>query len=366
MFNFFRRFTRGSRGLAAAALVTLALAGAAIGAPKASASPMCQWQPLQLANGWQSQQNVWDSGDPAYCIDGGVVYLSGSLAHPGTSGSYFAQLPPQARPASNVYLTVYTYAGASGVLYINANGTMYAMGSAASSFTSLAGVSFTAASTAITPISLENGWQSSQSQWSTGDPSYYVSGGMVHLSGSVYRPGAFISAEIGVLPPGARPAQNEVMSVYGYGGATVVLVVWTDGSVAVGGGPSAQFTSLAGATFAIASPGGQPVGQPLPLENGWKSGQDVTQAGQPRYSIVNGVVYLDGAIFNNGTGAFAVLPPEARPAHTLYLTVGDDELNPAVLRIQPDGQMFTYGGPAGTYTGTDITGLSGISYEVGS
>src|SRR5215472_16447367 len=104
----FNRLLRGGRGATAAALVALALAGGFITvAPAASASTQCQWQTVSLQNGWHSEQSAWDSGDPSYCIDNGIVYLSGSLAQSG-SGNYFAQLPQRYRPASNMYLSVYT------------------------------------------------------------------------------------------------------------------------------------------------------------------------------------------------------------------------------------------------------------------
>jgi hypothetical protein len=56
--------------------------------------------------------------------------------------------------------------------------------SAAQGFTGLAGISYPAKAMAMSTLPLANGWQSSDSQWGTGDPSYSVSNGMVYLSGS--------------------------------------------------------------------------------------------------------------------------------------------------------------------------------------
>jgi hypothetical protein len=255
----FSRLRRGGRGVIVAALGSLALAsGVVAGAPAASASTNCQWQPLSLQNGWQSEQSVYDSGDPAYCIDSGYVYLSGSLAQPSNGSDFFAQLPQQARPASNMYLSVYTYGGTTGAVTIYTNGAMYAWGGKATSFTSLAGVTYPAPGTAETPLTPLNGWQAGGSQEGHG-PSYYIS---------------------------------------------------------------------------------------------------------------NGVVYLDGAVLNTGSlsSPFAVLPPAARPTHALYLTVGTGFTNnySAVLEINPDGTMYTYGGPASVYNNPNLwTVFSGISFEVG-
>src|SRR5260370_5623817 len=141
------------------------------------------------------------------------------MAQPGSdSDNYFATRPQQARPASNLYLRVYAYAGTTGVVEIASNGAMYAHGGKATSFTSLAGISFPMATLEtgqpITP--LENGWQSADSQWGTGNPSYYISNGVVHLSGSVDNP-VFSYVYFAQLQPAARPAHHHMMNVFTYG-----------------------------------------------------------------------------------------------------------------------------------------------------
>jgi len=129
----------------AALIGALALAaGIAAAAPAAHASirPACAWQSLYLLNGWQSAQSNWNTGDPEYCIDNGIVYLSGSLKNPTNAGNEFAVLPPQALPTSRLDLLAYTYNGTIGQLIIGPDGAMYADGSDADQYTSLAGVSF--------------------------------------------------------------------------------------------------------------------------------------------------------------------------------------------------------------------------------
>lgn len=367
----FNRLRRGGRGATVAALSLLALAGGVITvAPAASASTQCQWQPLYLQNGWHSEQSVYNTGDPAYCIDHGIVYLSGSLAQSPSGVNYFARLPQQARPASNMYLSVYTYAGTSGTVQVNTDGTMYAYGGAAASFTSLASISFPVASAAVQPITPGYGWQSAQGQWGTGDPSYYVSNGAVHLSGSVFNPAGTLSpAAIATVPSAALPAYNQEMSVYSYGGAVALAGVDVFGMLSVSDasepiGNSERFTSLAGITY----PAAAAAEMPLPLLDGWQSGQNTWSGNGLSYYVNNGVVYLDGAVLNSGHGKVAVLPPGARPTHTLYVTVNISGWYVgagATVRIEPDGSIYTYGGPQGTYTSGDYTPFSGISFEAG-
>lgn len=72
------------------------------------------------------------------------MYLSGSLHTAGTSET-FARLPRAARPAHNLYITVYTFGDTSGTLYIGRNGIMDAYSSTpseADDYTSLAAVSY--------------------------------------------------------------------------------------------------------------------------------------------------------------------------------------------------------------------------------
>ena len=366
MSRLFNGLRRGGRSVMAGALVSLALAGAAVGAPAASASTDCQWQPLSLQDGWQSEQSVYNSGDPAYCIDSGYVYLSGSLAQSGSGSDLFAQLPQWAAPASNTYLSVYTYGGTTGAVTIYTNGAMYAWGGKATSFTSLAGISWPIAALGtgqlLTP--LENGWQSADSQWGTGDPSYHINDGVVHLSGSLNGQAAD-SWYFKTLPPEARPDHSQMFNVYTYQGTPGMLVVRNDGPIGAAQGQAVKYTSLAGVTYP--APGTAETA--LTTLNGWQPGGSQEGHG-PSYFISNGVVYLDGAVLNTGSlsAPFAVLPPAARPTHTLYLTVGTGYTNnySAVLMINPDGTMYTYGGPSSAYNTPNLwTVFSGISFEAG-
>jgi hypothetical protein len=376
------------------------VAGAlAAGAPAASASaaravgaPACSWHPLSLLNGWHSEQSVYGSGNPSYCVtSNGMVYLSGSLAQPSGGSDEVAVLPAAAAPASNLYLSVYTFGGTKGVLYIGANGEILAYPGAAgggdTAFTSLAGISFPGTTVAQQPLALLNGWQSAQGLYGTGDPSYSVtSDDVVHLSGSLngsnITPGlgndpgisANSSAKFAVLPPGAVPANCSSTETYTFAGTPGTVAYEPSGEMdayAFGllnpyNSPSTGYTSLASISFPEAAWASSTVS--LTLNAGWSALTDSGCANNnfidPGYTLINGVVYLSGDMTSNVSpnGTFATLPQAARPAHTLYLTLNEGPADPASLEIDPNGNMtvFASGGTTG------VNSLTGLSYQVSS
>jgi hypothetical protein len=207
---------------------------------------------LALLNGWNSSQLRWNTGDPSYALHNGVVYLSGSLHQRVGSSSVFARLPVAARPSHNLYITVDTFDATIGVVYIKPDGTMQAYSGEARSFTSLAGISFPVGPLATT-LMLLNGWQSSDPDFSTGDPAYAVVGGVVYLSGSLNLP----SGSNGVfaqLPPSARPAHWLYMKIYANNGAVGSLVVQPSGELEIFLGSSSElFSSLATISYPLGS-----------------------------------------------------------------------------------------------------------------
>ena len=64
----------------------------------------------------------------------------------------------------------------------------------------------------------------------------------------------------------------------------------------------------------------------------------------------------------SNSGEITVLPPGARPAHTLYLILNEGPAPHASLEIQPNGAVIVFG--AGPANGVDS--LSGLSYELAS
>jgi hypothetical protein len=319
-----------------------------------------------------------------------MVYLSGSLAQPGGGSDEVAVLPAAARPASNLYLSVYTFGGTTGVLFISTAGDIEAFSGAAgggdTAFTSLAGISFPGTTVAQQPLSLLNGWQSAQSQFGTGNPSYSVtSDQVVHLSGSLngsqITPGLSgfpgISAnspeKFAVLPSGAVPAACSSTETYTFGGVPGVLAFEPSGELdayatglSIYNTPSAGYTSLASISFPEAS--WAPSTQALTLNAGWSASIDSGCANSnfvgPGYTLIGGVVYLSGDMISSGSpnGTFATLPLAARPTHTLYLTLNEGPADPASLEIDPNGNMTVFASGAAT----GVNSLTGLSYQVSS
>jgi hypothetical protein len=257
-------------------------------------------------------------------------------------------------------VTVYTANGTSGYLDIGPDGqvSVYTMApntaQDAREYTSLAGVSFLAARTAVHPLSLLNSWQGVFSA-----PAYALAGGIVHLDGSL-RQSAPGLAEFAVLPAGARPARVLYLTVYTDGGPGV-LQISPDGEVDAYHGKAWSFTSLTGVSFRTATGAHK-----LSLRNGWQSSQSAWDTGDPGYTITGGVVYLSGSLHQAvGTNlVFAVLPRGARPRHQLWITTYTFDGTVGALRIRPSGVISAFnavGNAAQAYTS-----LAGIAYPLGS
>jgi hypothetical protein len=82
------------------------------------------WTPIVLQNGWVSSNATFTSGNPKVALQGNIVYLSGSLHQSSGSSTVFGFLPSTFRPTHNMWITIYTYDGTSGTLYIAQDGTM--------------------------------------------------------------------------------------------------------------------------------------------------------------------------------------------------------------------------------------------------
>jgi hypothetical protein len=221
-------------------------------------APALAMHKLALQNGWQSSQSQFGTGDPAYSVSGGVAYLSGSLHQPSGTNQILAVLPPAARPAHTMYLSVYTYNGTIGLLEVDPQGRLYAYDGGAQQYTSLAGISFPVASAAVAKLALVHGWESAQPKFGTGDPAYSVSGGVVHLSGSLFQPSG-TNQIFAVLPKADRPGRILYIQVMVYTPDAVALAgtveIDPDGSVWAYSqtGTARQYTSLAGISYPLGS-----------------------------------------------------------------------------------------------------------------
>ena len=216
---------------------------------------------LPLENGWQSSDAQYGTGDPSYSVSNGMVYLSGSLNQPAGDIQVFGVLPLAARPAHTMYLNVYGFDGGVTELEIDTNGNMLAYEGGAQQYTSLAGVSFPVAPATAEPLTLINGWQSAQPPYGTGDPSYSVRNGVVHLSGSLLQPPApGDTQDFAVLPPAAWPKYylyiKTAVSPPDSIAAAGDIVISPDGRLYSDSFPvseSEAFTSLAGISYPVGS-----------------------------------------------------------------------------------------------------------------
>ena len=113
------------------------VAGACASPPNDSPGSTCQrhnsagnltagvsWNTIVLQNGWVSSISSFASGNPKVALQSNVVYLSGSLHQSSGSSPVFGFLPSTFRPTHNMWITVYTFAGTSGTLFIGQDGTM--------------------------------------------------------------------------------------------------------------------------------------------------------------------------------------------------------------------------------------------------
>lgn len=349
-------------GAAASAAIT-APNGSQIASRVTAARPTVtkvSWHKLALRNGWKSANSKsLPAGNPSYALSGGMVYLSGSLRQPSGSDNVFAVLPRGYRPSHVLYIAVYTQTDVAGTLQIDPNGDLRAYNGNAQTFTSLAAVSFGVFKKGWHTLVLHNGWKSSQPQWNSGNPSWAVSGGIVHLSGSLHQASGTNNL-VGTLPGAARPTHVLYISVYTFGGSTGTLVIEPDGRVFAYGSQAPSFTSLAGISYATA----KIKWHKLTLADNWTSSQGIYNSGDPAYAIVGPIVYLSGSMHQpTGTsGLFGVLPKAGRPAHVLEINVytfggtrGSIGLIP-----NPQGWMFVVSTPQSN--AQDYTSLAAISY----
>jgi hypothetical protein len=211
---------------------------------------------LTLLNGWQSGRQ-FGTGNPAFWLKNGVVNLLGSVRAPsGFSSNTFAVLPPGARPARVLYINTFGHGGALVQIMIGTNGAMTVLSGQGDDFTSLATISFPAAPATGHKLTLLNGWVSSQSQYQTGDPAYWVSNGIVHLLGSLKQPSG-TNTEFAVLPPAARPTHFLWIVTYTNNGTFGWVIITPSGlilAVNFNGNTAHQlYTSLATISYPVGS-----------------------------------------------------------------------------------------------------------------
>ncbi len=357
--------------LPAAALLTVMGSTAAVASPvqaglggghgAAAESVKFTWHPLKLVNGWKSASTKkFVTGTPAWALSDGMVYLRGAIRQSeADSDLKFAMLPKNVRPTSNLYIQVFTKSAVPGILRIGSGGVMEAIGGDTEISTSLSAVSFQTTAVKSHQVKLLNGWQSSQSTFGTGNPSYAISNGVVHLSGSMNSPGSSPLAFI--LPKAARPAHTLFISVYTIDGASPGLVeILPQGEVDISGTGSAGYTSLANISFPVAST----KWHKFTLQSGWKPFTKF-DAATPAYAVVNGVVYLDGEMQQPTPGAdlWTDIPAAMRTTDVLDVEVMTTSGSVGAVTMNSRHGLV---GSTPAANAQLITSLSGVAYPAGS
>jgi hypothetical protein len=343
--------------LPAAALLTAMGGTAAVASPvQAARSVSFSWHPLKLLHGWKSASTrLQVTGKPAWALRDGVVYLRGAIKQPKAAGnSTFASLPKDARPASVMYIQVFSKSDVPGILNINSNGALEAYDGNAYAFTSLSGVSYPSAPVKSHAELLLNGWQSSQPVYSTGDPSDVVRKGVVYLSGSMH---AGTSPLAFVLPKAARPAHTLYISVYTFDGSKPGLIeIVRQGEVEVTGMGAVGFTSLANISFPVAAT----KWHKFKLGSGWKAIPHF-DGGPPVYAVVNGVVYFSGAMRQShpGSGLWTNLPAAARAAGVVNIEVATNSGSVGALKMT---SRLGYAHSVPVSNARLMTSLAGVAY----
>ena len=215
------------------------------------------WHKISLINGWKSAANTGaNTGDPAYAVKNGVVYLSGSVWQPSGSNTTFAVLPRAARPGVKMYLTDFMAADNRGALLIASTGAMLASStppSQAQGFTSLAAISYPARGTTWHPLTLVNGW--TRFSRVTGTPAYTIKNGIVYLSGAVQETSG-VSVIFANLPSAARPVHGLTMPTRTNGGSYGELAVGPHPRMVADSNPfsnAQSFASLSAISYPVNS-----------------------------------------------------------------------------------------------------------------
>ncbi len=118
---------------------------ASVATAKASSTTKITWHALSLVNGWHGAGKAFRTGNPAYTVSNGIVYLTGTADHAGTSLPTLGVLPKGARPTHNLWFAAYNESASGGVFVeIVTNGDVIVGGSGGDQdfFTSLAGIEF--------------------------------------------------------------------------------------------------------------------------------------------------------------------------------------------------------------------------------
>lgn len=214
-----------------------------------------------------------------------------------------------------------------------------------------------AASVALTPLTLLNGW--TNAPFGTNNAAVSNVAGIVTFRGAIATASTNLNPEPFVLAPKFRPDVDVYVPVDMCSATNGRLLIQPNGTVTVMAENSftnAQcFTSLDGASFVKTTSV-----MPLALQNGWVNGPLGT--GNAAATNHSGVVSLKGAIATTGSSAQPfVLPVTLRPATTTYVPVDMCNATNGRLMIQPSG-VVTVMAENSFANAQCFTSLDGVSF----
>jgi hypothetical protein len=204
---------------------------------------------LALRNGWTSSQSQFNSGNPAAGVQGGGVYLAGSMHQPSSAtGNHFATLPRGLRPSHVTVIPAYTDNGTAGAIAVETTGAMFVYGHGPeSAYTSLAGISFPVTSVRFHNLSLVSGWGPGPGVLGL-KPAAGIQNGIVYLAGGVHHTSG-TSDRFATLPRAFRPAHNLWLPVITAGGGIQGIEIARNGQMFDFGGDA----GLSGISFPVNS-----------------------------------------------------------------------------------------------------------------
>ena len=206
---------------------------------------------LHLLDGWTSSQSQFNSGNPAAGVQGGVVYLAGSMHGVSATGNLFATMPAGLRPARNMFVPAYTFGGAPGGIAVSLAGRMFAFGQADGNYTSLAGISYPVTSVRMHNLGLVNGWTTVPSVLG-GRPTAGIQNGIVYLTGAIHQSSG-TSTRFATLPRALRPAHNLWLPIFTAPGVIGSIEIAHNGQMFAFGIDAHNYSGLAGISFPVNS-----------------------------------------------------------------------------------------------------------------
>lgn len=204
-------------------------------------------------------------------------------------------------------------------------------------------------------LRLVNDW--TNAPFSTSAAEAFVDEGIVHLKGAV---GLGTDPEITPqLQASLRPATRVYVAINLCNAEPGRLIIEPTGQISVqssGIFEAAQcFTSLDGAKYARDAIGFTP----LTLINGWTNAPFSTSNAAAR--LIDGIVYLKGAVSNGSVSGLFTLPLEMRPATDVYVPINLCAAKKGRLWIQPSGLVSVLTGT--TFADAQcFTSLDGASF----